>query len=75
MLWCYGTSEPSVKWANTNVCGHGTKREEKEAKVEELSKELKDRNNDKVQWNEAQYHLWARMIITGVHSDRDTPLL
>jgi len=26
-----------------------------------------------VQLNETQYRLWARMIITGVHSDKDMP--
>lgn len=73
MLWCDGPSEPSAKRAKTSECGHGTKREEKEAKVEELAKELKERNDEKLQLNEAQYRLWARMIITGVHCDKDTP--
>ena len=37
MLWCDGPSDsrkPSAKHAKTIKCGHGTKCEEKEAKVE-----------------------------------------
>ena len=45
-----------------------TTKQEKEAKVEALAKEWKERNTDKM---ELQYQLWARMIITGVHADKD----
>lgn len=73
MLWCDGQTgdePPSAKRQRTD--GVVTKREEKEQKVEELAKELKERN-ESMELSEVQYRLWARMIITGVHSDKDTP--
>ena len=48
-----------------------SKREEKESMVDEMVQELKE-NRDK-SFSEAQYRLWACMIITGVHASKDTP--
>lgn len=70
MLWCDGRTgdePPSAKRQKTDGCI--TKQEEKEQKVEELAKELKEK------LSEVQYHLWARMIIIGVDSDKDKSLL
>ena len=74
MLWFDGQTgdePPSAKRQKTD--GFVTKREEKEQKVEELAKELKERNEELMELSEVQYRLWARIIITGVHSDKDTP--
>ena len=71
MLWCNGCTadEPTAKRPRPE--GIITKREEKEAKVEALAKELKERNADTMELTEQQYQLWARMIIAGVHADKD----
>ena len=73
MLWCDGCSadEPAAKRPRPE--GITTKQEEKEAKVEALAKELKERNADKMELTEPQYQLWACMIIIGVHADKDVP--
>ena len=71
MLWCDGQSgDESLSAKHQKIDGFVTKREEKEQKVEELAKELKERNEVSMELSD---HLWARMIITGVHSDKDTP--
>jgi len=38
-----------------------------------LAKELKEENRDKMELTEPQYRLWAPMIVTGVHTDKDVP--
>jgi len=74
MLWCDGhnadektTKCPRPKWIST-------KWEQKEAKIRVFVKELKKWNSDKIELTEPQYQLWACMIVTGVHTDKDVPL-
>ena len=45
----------------------------KRNKVEVLAKELKEQNCDKMELTKPQYQLWAPMIVTGVHADKDVP--
>lgn len=74
MLWCDGRSvgsETSKKKKKLDT--FVSKREEKEQRVEELSKELQELNSENLDLNEVQYRLWARMISTGIHSSKETP--
>ena len=41
--------------------------------VESLATELKELHGDKLQLNETQYRLWARMIVSGIHTSKDEP--
>ena len=81
MLWCDGRedechieSTPS-RSSKRRKKGeeHVTKREEKEQRVEDLAKELQELHEDKLELNDTQYRLWARMIVTGIHASKDTP--
>ena len=77
MLWCDSRSASDVETPNSKrrKTGEGnlSKREEKELEVEELAKELKELNEERLDLSEVQYRLWARMITTGIHSSKDTP--
>ena len=35
--------------------------------------ELKDMHSGQYDYTDPQYRLWARMIINGIHSSKDTP--
>lgn len=74
MLWCDGNSEdietPKSKRKKKEEV-FLSKREDKENKMEELAEELKELNGDK--FSEMQYRLWARMIVNGIHSSKETP--
>ena len=48
-----------------------TQREEKESMVDEIVQELKEKHDES--FSDPQYRLWARMIVTAVHSSKDTP--
>lgn len=74
-LWCDGkrdienNDERPLKRKKSST----TPREEREDKVDDLVKELKDKNSAVYDFSDAQYYLWARMIVTGMHSSKDTP--
>ena len=72
-LWCEGRKPmeelETPKPKRRKLC----QREEKESLVEEISHELKEKNEENYDFSEAQYRLWARMIVTGVHSSKDHP--
>ncbi len=74
LLWCDGNSEdietPKSKRKKKEEV-FLSKREDKENKMEELAEELKELNGDK--FSEMQYRLWARMIVNGIHSSKETP--
>ena len=75
MMWCDGRSDdegPKSKKQRTEDRVI-SKREEKEQKVEELTEELMELNRDKLDLNELQYRLWARMIVQGCCISKDTP--
>lgn len=75
MLWCEGRSDDdstkSKKRKTDEACA--SKREEKERKTEELTEELMELNEDRLDLTEMQYRLWARMIVRGCHSSKDVP--
>ena len=50
-----------------------SKREEAEQRVVEIAEELKELHENKLQLSEVQYSLWARMLVTGVHSSKESP--
>ena len=61
----------SVKVASDN-CLPPSKRAEKEKEVEDITLELKSLHG-KNNYSEPQYRLWARMMINGLHSRKQTP--
>ena len=80
MLWCggpednYAGSTPSrISKKRKRSEEPATKRAEKEQHVEDLTKELQELHGDKVDLNDTQYRLWARMVVSGVHASKDTP--
>ena len=73
MLWCdsreddFVDSTPSRSTKRRKKSdGCATKREEKEQRVEDLAKELQDLHGDKLELNDTQYRLWARLGVTPV---------
>ena len=78
VLWCDGrddddnTVTKKRRKVEETCTRSKTKREEKE-EVEELAKELMDLHEDKMQLSETQYRLWARLIVNGIHSSKETP--
>ena len=50
-----------------------SKREETEQRVVETAEELREMHEDKLKLSEVQFRLWARMLVTGVHSSKETP--
>ena len=80
MLWCDGREDDYVDSTPSRSSkrrkksdGCATKREEKEQHVEDLAKELQELHGDKLELNDAQYRLWSRMIVSGIHTSKDTP--
>ena len=80
MLWCDGREDECTESTPSRSSKrrkkseeHVTKREEKEQHVEDLSKELQELHGDRLELNDTQYRLWARMIVTGIHASKDTP--
>ena len=50
-----------------------TKREETEQRVVEIAEELREMHENSLKLSEVQYRLWARMLVTGVHSSKENP--
>ena len=50
-----------------------TKREETERRVVEIAEDLREMHENSLKLSEAQYRLWARMLVTGVHSSKENP--
>ena len=80
MLWCDGREDDYVENTPSRSSKkrkrneeRTTKREEKEQQVEDLAKELQEMHSGKLELNDTQYRLWARMIVSGIHASRDTP--
>jgi hypothetical protein len=76
-LWCDGVCNedevtPARKRKRLNDdCPPTSKRAEKESEVDDVTSDLKGLHGDK--YTEPQYRLWARMIINGLHSSRESP--
>ena len=50
-----------------------TKCEETEQRVVEIIEELRGMHESSLKLSEVQYRLWARMLVTGVHSSKENP--
>ena len=77
LLWCDSRSgedrdeeHPKSKRHKSDVT---SKREEAEQRVVEIAEELKELHEDKLKLSEVQYRLWARMLVTGIHSSKENP--
>ena len=77
-LWCDSRSEREDE--GTGVSGRSakrrkeetsTRRQDKEDEVDEVYQELKDKHADKC--SSPKLHLWARMVASNLHEDRDHP--
>ena len=75
MLWCDSResddNQPRNKKRKTGDTV--TKREETEQRVLDMAEELKEMHKEKMTLSEVQYRLWARMLVTGIHSSKDNP--
>ena len=69
-LWCECEDKDEEPGPPKSKRRKMSQREEKESMVDEIVQELKEKNDEN--YSEAQYRLWARMIVTGAHTSRDT---
>lgn len=75
-LWCDGAANEDkvVQRKRKRVNEDGptsSKRADKESEIDDITFDLKGLHGDK--FSEPQYRLWARMIINGLHSSRESP--
>ena len=69
---CDKETNPSRKRKNPNDNSQLTsKRTLKEIEIDDLTFDLKELHGEK--YSEPQYRLWARMIINGLHSSKESP--
>ena len=78
MLWCDSrcgddNNEDNPRSKRRKTSDVASKREENEQRVAEIADELKERHEENLKLSEVQYRLWARMLVTGVHSSRENP--
>ena len=75
VLWCDSResdyNQPRNKKRKT--CDTTMKREETEQRGLDMTEELKGMHKEKMTLSEVQYRLWARMLVTGIHSSKDNP--
>jgi len=76
--WCDSRSEPVEHDAGTSGRPDkrkrdetSTRRQDKEDEVDEVYQELRDRHADT--YSTSKLRLWARMIASNLHEDRDNP--
>ena len=77
-LWCDGwqkekDSDSSQKRRRDSSPVSTSRRAVKEKEIDELLVELKETHVDDLDLSDPQYRLWARMIVNGIHSSKDTP--
>ena len=72
-LWCDGASEDnSRKRKRDSSPAPPSKRVEKEREIDDMVAEIKElHENDN--YSDPQYRLWARMIVNGLHSSKESP--
>ena len=70
-LWCECGDKDEESGLPKSKRRKMSQREEKESIVDEIVQELKEKNDES--FSDAQYRLWARMIVTGAHTSKDTP--
>ena len=82
ILWCETDEEdrepPRKKPRKSDDSSNGketiqTKRQDKENRVVDIAEELKEKHGDELQLSEAQFRLWARLYVSGVHCSLDKP--
>lgn len=75
LLWCDSgdSDEEPPKNKKRKTSDTMSKREETEQRVVEMADELKEMHEGKLELSEVQFRLWARMLVTGVHSSKETP--
>ena len=77
VLWCDRRPDDSdsdnsrKKWARCS--SPHTRRNDREAEIDELVQELRERHSENHNCTEPQYRLWARMIQNGIHTSKDNP--
>ena len=77
-LWCDGwqeekDSDSSQKRRRDSSPVSTSRRAVKEKEIDELFVELKEMHVDDLDLSDPQYRLWARTIVNGIHSSKDTP--
>ena len=79
LLWCdgrggeVGGEDEQPKSKRRKGGDVSSKREETEQRVVDIAEELKELHEDNLKLSEVQYRLWARMLVTGVHSSKENP--
>ena len=80
MLWCDGREDECTESTPSRSSKrqkkgeeHATKCGEKEQRVEDLAKELQELHGERLELNDTQYRLSARMTVTGIHASKDMP--
>jgi hypothetical protein len=75
MLWCDSRDcdEDLPKTKGRKTSDTMTKREETEQRVVETAEELREMHENSLELSEVQYRLWARMLVTRVHSSKENP--
>ena len=64
----------AVKMSMLKVLPHEAQRGERRVRsMWKTAEELQELHGDKLELNDTQYSLWARMIVTGIHGSKDTP--
>ena len=77
VLWCDGRPEDSdsdnsrKKRARCN--SPLTRHDDREAEIDEVVHELREKHGENQSYSEPQYRLWTRMIQNGIHTSKDTP--
>ena len=70
-LWCECGNKDEESGLPKSKCGKMSQCEEKGSIVDEIVQELKEKNDES--FSDAQYCLWARVIVTGAHTSKDAP--
>ena len=76
-LWCDGREDEggcrSRKRKRDGSSAPSSKRAEKEKEVEDIAVELRALHGQEKHFSDPQYRLWARMIVNGIHTSKETP--
>lgn len=72
-LWCDGSEETDAnsRKRKRDDSPPQSKRAPKEKQIDDVASELVELNNDKLDFSDPQYRLWAGMIVCGNHSSKE----
>ena len=77
VLWCDGRPEDNdfdnSRKKRARCHSPLTRRDDREAEIDELVDELREMHSENHNYTEPQYRLWARMIQNGIHTSKDSP--